>query len=205
MEVGQHARMDSVKTWPYDLQESEEQEAPPAPPTHVPLFSWDAGGSWTGDLAGSEGEYGFAFEPQRDVNITAIGRHVESDRNHKGLWANAWVTLWRGEWGFKDKLHVLEVGPFDLQEIKGTYAFKYLSEPITLKAHREYVLTQTCATDMKDSCGNDHPAGAGDVELYSALACAKVTHGVHGDVQHQFPSEKDEDPDGILNMGMLNL
>jgi len=171
----------------------------PDDPKGIPLFNWDGGGAWLGNENRFDGEYGFAFEPNMDLDIIALGRHVNNEWDHQGFYKPAMVTLWRT--ATREPLMTVEIGPVDHLEIENKYMFKYLEPPIALKAKKEYRITQTVHAGMNDTWF-DGVARATDVELYSAFECIKCTKGVYGEKKGQWPTEIE---DTNRRVGMLNL
>lgn len=190
---------------------------PAPPPTEFLLFNWDAGGAWDGERNDLDAEVGFEFTPTKNLNITALGRHVKGrfdqlDTGGKNLFNKANVSLWyvipRGMKLDKDvdpnkalKLLSIEVGPGARREAGGTYNLQYLEKPYQVMAHQTYRLTQTCWRGMED-VWFDGVAKDTDIRQYALTECIKVGAGCHSDVPNTFPDKIEADH---RRLGMLNM
>lgn len=197
-----------------------------APPNEYLLFSWDAGGAWDGERNDLDAEVGFEFIPEKDMNITALGRHVTGNYRQRdfgglNLFETTNVTLWSvlNETEKKEQnglggiaLLSVSVGPNETAEVGGKYRFKYLVEwnatsntstsvPFPVEAKKKYRITQTCRKKMKD-VWFDGVAFDTDIESYSLTECVKVENGVHSDKIHQFPENLERKH---RRAGMLNI
>lgn len=199
------------------------KDPPPqkAPPTEYLLFNWDAGGAWDGDRNDLDAEVGFEFSPLKNLNITALGRHVagrwdQLDDNMTGpgrnLFARTNVTLWyvippgmklqKGKDPNVDlKLLSVFVGPEDEPEVGGKYNFKYLDKPFPIHAHQRYRITQTSWKGM-DDVWFDGVALDSDVWAYSLVECVSVYEGVHSNKKHEYPDRIEH---LHRRLGMLNF
>jgi hypothetical protein len=186
------------KIWPFDDGGDAEEDAG-LNNSNLPMFTWDAGGAWDGDRNDLEGEYGFAFEPEKDLKIVGLARHATGYLDHPGLQQEAWVTLWDAV--TEQVLHTMTVGPYDYKDMGGKYYFKYFGNPLPLKAHRQYRITQTCHKGMKDVWFDD-VAKEPDIELYGMTECVKIKNGVHSTTPRAFPDKIEED---LRRAGMLNF
>jgi len=171
-----------------------------APSKELTLFSK----TWTTREAGEgmrndvNGEFGFAFTPNADFLVLAMGRALgpDADRLHDDVTVTLWSTKPQ-----EAAVAKVKVGP--QSRCERAFAFEGLErgkEP-KLKSGQVYYLTQSCHKDMADSWF-DGKIEQADLKGCMPKECSQIQGGVFGDKVGSFPAHHTT---GLHRMGMLNL